>query len=121
MSEAPRSIFINLISDRPANVAKALRFGRKFLAAGWSVSLYANLDAVQVFAGPMVQRPWGDLVETLMQKVLHALARANRLGPDFMANFDSHSVQLLPTASAHKIAQITNIAMKFDEIRRNSM
>jgi predicted peroxiredoxin len=50
MSEAPRSIFINLISDRPANVAKALRFGRKFLAAGWSVSLYANLDAVQVFA-----------------------------------------------------------------------
>ena len=46
----------------------------------------------------------GDLVETLMQSVLHALAQTNRLGPDFMANFDSHSVQLVPTASTHKIA-----------------
>jgi len=48
MSAQSRSIFINLISDRPANVAKALRLGRKFLAAGWPVTLYLNLDAVAV-------------------------------------------------------------------------
>ena len=46
----------------------------------------------------------GDRVESLMQHVLHALAQANRLGRDFMDHFDSTSVQLVPTASAHKIA-----------------
>ena len=46
----------------------------------------------------------GDLVETLMQNVLHALARANRLDSEFTAGFDSHSVQLVPTASTHTIA-----------------
>ena len=42
------NLLINLISDRPANIAKALRFGRKFLAAGWKVTLLANIDGVQL-------------------------------------------------------------------------
>lgn len=42
------NMFINLISDRPTNVGKAIRFGRKFLAAGWKVTLSLNIDAVQV-------------------------------------------------------------------------
>ena len=40
------NMFINLISDRPANIAKALRFGRKFQGAGWKVFLSVNIDAV---------------------------------------------------------------------------
>lgn len=40
------NLLINLISDRPANIAKALRFGRKFLAAGWQVTLSINIEAV---------------------------------------------------------------------------
>ena len=46
----------------------------------------------------------GDLVETLYHTVLSALARANRLGPEFLAGFDSKSVQLLPTSATHSIA-----------------
>jgi predicted peroxiredoxin len=42
------NLLINLISDRPANIAKALRFGRKFLAAGWKVTLLVNIDGVQL-------------------------------------------------------------------------
>gem|GEM_PF-3271513 len=41
-----KHMFINLISAQAAHQAKALRFGRKFLAAGWSVTLSINLDGV---------------------------------------------------------------------------
>ncbi len=44
------NLLINLISDRSANIAKALRFGRKFLAAGWNVHLSVNMDAVVLVA-----------------------------------------------------------------------
>lgn len=55
MTEATaRHLFINLISDRAPNVAKALRLGRKFLAAGWRVTLYLNLEAV-VIANPVAE------------------------------------------------------------------
>nr|MEE4269137.1 hypothetical protein [Candidatus Krumholzibacteria bacterium] len=43
-------MFINLISAAAANQAKALRFGRKFLAAGWRVHLSINMDAVNLLA-----------------------------------------------------------------------
>jgi predicted peroxiredoxin len=43
-------MFINLISAAAANQAKALRFGRKFLAAGWQVYLSINIDAVNMVA-----------------------------------------------------------------------
>lgn len=42
------NMFINLISDHPTNVGKAIRFGRKFLEAGWEVTLSVNIDAIQV-------------------------------------------------------------------------
>ena len=42
------NMLINLISDRPANVAKALRVGRVFLDGGWEVTLSLNVDGVQV-------------------------------------------------------------------------
>jgi predicted peroxiredoxin len=45
-SVQPGTLLINLVSDRPANISKALRFGRKFLAAGWQVHLLINIDAV---------------------------------------------------------------------------
>ena len=48
-------MFINLISGQPANIAKALRFGRKFLEARWQVTLSINIDAV------IMLDPSGDL------------------------------------------------------------
>ena len=42
------NMFINLVSGRPASVAKALRFGLNFLKAGWDVALLLNIDGVQV-------------------------------------------------------------------------
>ncbi len=39
-------LVLNLISDREPNIAKALRFGNKFLAAGWDVTLSINVEAV---------------------------------------------------------------------------
>lgn len=49
------NMLINLISERPANIAKALRYGRKFLEAGWQVTLLVNIDGVQLV------NPRGDL------------------------------------------------------------
>ena len=67
------NMFINLISDRPANVAKALRFGRNFLAAGWQVTLSLNIDGVQVVnpaAGlgpcPLTGKPLVGLLQTFL-------------------------------------------------------
>ena len=50
-------LVLNLISAKEANIAKALRFGRKFLAAGWPVTLSISLESVclldpQVKLGP---------------------------------------------------------------------
>ncbi|MCB1184986.1 hypothetical protein KDM41_16280 [bacterium] len=63
------TILINLISDRPAHIAKALRFGRKFLADGTSVILSVNIDAVVLVdperdAGrcPVTGKPLTDLL-----------------------------------------------------------
>ena len=41
-----KNLLINLISGEAANVGKALRMGRKFLAAGWAVTLFLNVDGV---------------------------------------------------------------------------
>jgi predicted peroxiredoxin len=48
MSSETNKLMINLTSSRSAAIAKALRFGRKFLAAGWQVHLVINVDAVQL-------------------------------------------------------------------------
>lgn len=40
------NMLINLISGQPANIAKALRFGRKYREAGWGVTLLINIEAV---------------------------------------------------------------------------
>lgn len=42
------NMFINLVSDTPANAGKALRFGRKFLAANWQVVLSLNIEGVRL-------------------------------------------------------------------------
>ncbi len=41
---------INLISNEGTNAGKALRVGRKFLAAEWQVVLSMNIDAVKLLA-----------------------------------------------------------------------
>lgn len=48
MSAESRTLFINLISVDFANAGKALRAGRKFLGAGWTVTLSINLEAVKL-------------------------------------------------------------------------
>ena len=42
------NMFINLISEKPANAGKALRFGRKFLGSQWQVILSINLEGVKL-------------------------------------------------------------------------
>ena len=48
MSDAPKTLLINLISSNSANVGKALRTGRKFLTAEWRVVLSINIEAVKI-------------------------------------------------------------------------
>jgi len=48
MSDAPKTLLINLISCNVFNVGKALRIGRKFLAAEWRVVLSINIEAVKL-------------------------------------------------------------------------
>ncbi len=48
MSTAPKTLLINLISCNSFNVGKALRIGRKFLAAEWQVVLSINIEAVKI-------------------------------------------------------------------------
>ncbi len=47
-SKSEKSLLINLISSGPINVGKALRMGRKFMASGWEVTLFLNVDGVGV-------------------------------------------------------------------------
>ena len=44
--KSEKNLLINLISNQPSNIGKALRMGRKFLAAGWGVTLFLNVDGV---------------------------------------------------------------------------
>jgi predicted peroxiredoxin len=46
MNPESNILLINLASVGSAPMAKALRFGRKFLAAGWQVHLFLNVDGV---------------------------------------------------------------------------
>jgi len=46
VSNQPKTVLINLISCEGANVGKALRMGRKFLAAEWQVVLSMNIEGV---------------------------------------------------------------------------
>lgn len=69
------NMFINLISGRPANIAKALRFGRKFVAAGWRVTLSINMDAVVVAIAdgdpgncPVTGQPLGDQLQAFLDE-----------------------------------------------------
>lgn len=48
MSDAPKTLMINLISSNGFNVGKAIRIGRKFLGAGWQVVLSMNIEAVKL-------------------------------------------------------------------------
>ncbi len=48
MSSENKILMINLATDRSAPIAKALRFGRKFLAGGWDVHLLLNVDGVRL-------------------------------------------------------------------------
>ncbi len=48
MSDEPKTLLINLISSNGTNVGKALRIGRKFLAAEWKVVLSMNIEAVKL-------------------------------------------------------------------------
>ncbi|MCP4290983.1 MAG: hypothetical protein GY780_04000 [bacterium] len=43
-----KTLLINLINNEAANAGKALRVGRKFLAADWQVSLSINIDGVKL-------------------------------------------------------------------------
>ncbi len=69
MSKQAKTILINLISCEGANVGKALRIGRKFLAADWEVVLLINLDAVKLLAPtfsrdcPVAGKPLKDLLQ----------------------------------------------------------
>ena len=48
MSSTSKTLLINLISNESTNAGKALRLGRKFLAAEWQVVLSLNIDAVKL-------------------------------------------------------------------------
>lgn len=48
MSSENKTLLINLATDRSPSIAKALRFGRKFLAGGWQVHLLLNVDGVRL-------------------------------------------------------------------------
>ena len=48
MSNGSNTLLINLISNKEINAGKALRTGRKFLAADWQVVLSMNIDAVKL-------------------------------------------------------------------------
>ncbi len=48
MSSENKILMINLTTDRSAPIAKALRFGRRFLAGGWQVHLLLNVDGVRL-------------------------------------------------------------------------
>ncbi len=47
-NESQKTLLINLISSGPNNVGKAMRMGRNFVAAGWSVNLFLSVDGVGV-------------------------------------------------------------------------
>ena len=74
------NLLINLISDRSANIAKALRFGRKFLEAGWNVHLSINMDAVVLVAPscdlapcPVTGEPLAEQLQGFIAEGGHAL------------------------------------------------
>ncbi len=48
MSEPRKTLLINLISCNGFNVGKAIRIGRRFLAADWRVVLSMNIEAVKL-------------------------------------------------------------------------
>ena len=48
MSDAPKTLLINLISSNGFNVGKAIRIGRKFLSVDWQVILSMNIEAVKL-------------------------------------------------------------------------
>ncbi len=71
MSETSKTLFINLISDDFANAGKALRAGRKFLEAGWTVTLSVNITAVRLLDPAVGGRPC-----PVAGKPMNALLRA---------------------------------------------
>ena len=70
MSNPDKTLLINLISCEGTNVGKALRIGRKFLAAEWQVVLSFNVDAVKLLTPevggklcPVASKPLTDLLK----------------------------------------------------------
>ncbi|MGD9546274.1 MAG: hypothetical protein AB7V45_01880 [Candidatus Krumholzibacteriia bacterium] len=73
MTTSAGHLVLNLISDREPNIAKALRFGNNFLAAGWEVTLSINVDAVALLDPgaslgpcPVTGKPLRTILETFM-------------------------------------------------------
>ena len=78
-----KDLLINLISSKPSNVGKALRMGRKFLGAGWDVTLFLNVDGVglldPVQGGelcPVAGKPLSALLEQFLAEGGKGLAGA---------------------------------------------
>ena len=71
MSEERKTLFINLISCNGFNVGKALRIGRRFLAADWKVVLSMNIEAVKLL-DPAV----GELLCPVAKKSLISMVKA---------------------------------------------
>ncbi|MBU8870766.1 MAG: hypothetical protein KOO60_07870 [Gemmatimonadales bacterium] len=84
--KSDKILLINLISSEPANVGKALRMGRKFLAAGWDVTLFLNVDGVGVLDSkiggalcPIAGKPLSVLLEGFLGEGGNGLAGAECL------------------------------------------
>ena len=72
-SGSDKNLLINLISSKAGNVGKAIRMGRKFVAAGWEVTLFLNVDGVAVLDPilskeicPVADKPVADLLEAFL-------------------------------------------------------
>ncbi|PID80965.1 hypothetical protein CSB20_04830 [bacterium DOLZORAL124_64_63] len=96
MGKPANSLFINLISAAPENTGKALRAGRKFLGAGWQVTLSINVEAVRILDPgignqlcPVAGKPVADLLRAFQAEGGQVLVGAEclklaGLGPEHL-------------------------------------
>ncbi|MBU2500451.1 hypothetical protein KJ682_03880 [bacterium] len=97
MTTPPGHLVLNLISDREPNIAKALRFGKRFLAGGWDVTLSINVDGVVLLDPgarlgpcPVTGKPLRAILDEFMEEGGRVLVgpeclKLAGLGPDCLA------------------------------------
>ena len=116
MADQPKTLLINLISCEGVNVGKAVRIGRKFMAAQWQVVLSLNIEAVKLLDPtiggelcPVAQKPLTSLL-----KAFHADGGRILVGPECMALADLGEDSLLPGMELAKFPMLEEILSRPD-------